>query len=128
MKYTLLSFAILCSTIIYAQSSKVDVHNALFDKLYETTAIQSAINFDEIAILENANPCLKMDCSLFSDENKKRFLIRTYEDMFLRVMKSSYIIVDKVDYIKKTLNVRIIFRDSSADMKTDNFKRVTIQL
>ena len=127
MKYTLLSFAILCSTIIYAQSSKVDVHNALFDKLYETTAIQSAINFDEIAILENANPCLKMDCSLFSDENKKRFLIRTYEDMFLRGMKS-YVIVEEVDYITKTLNVRIIFRDSSADMKTDNFKRVTIQL
>lgn len=120
MKYKLLLLAILCITMTYAQSSKVEIHNTLFDKLYQTTA-------NQVTILENANPCLKMDCSLFSDENKKRFLIQTYEDMFSRGIKF-YIILDEVDYIKKTLNVRIKFRGRSTDMKTDNFKQVTIQL
>jgi hypothetical protein len=122
MKHRLLFLIILCSTTIYAQSSKVEIHNALFNKLYQTAAIQNVMNFDKVVILENTSPRLKMNCGLFSAENKKRFLIRTYEYMFLRTIKP-YIIIDEVEYIIKTLNVRIIFRNNSIDMvEIDNLK------
>ena len=127
MKYTLLFLAILCTTITYAQSSKAAVHNALFDKLYQSKEVQSFMMSGKVQILKDANPCGKMDCALFSNQNKKRFPIWDSRELFTREIKS-YIIVNEINYTQKMMKVSVKFQGDLMDRNANNLREITIQL
>lgn len=113
MKHLIILVTICCCSNIYAQD-KVDIHNALFSKLYNTPEViklkKKGLS-EEATILKTENLCDLINCNLFSTQNQHNFPIRDYEDMFVAVRKH-YMVVEKIDYDKKhyrfTLNLKVV--------------------
>ncbi|MFT6148450.1 MAG: hypothetical protein ACJAUH_001132 [Saprospiraceae bacterium] len=81
----------------------------------------------KVQILKDVNPCEKMDCNLFSNQNKKRFPIWDSQELFMRKVKN-YIIVNEIDYTQKTLKVSVKFQGDLMDRNANNLREITIQL
>lgn len=130
MKNLIILTAICCVSNIYAQD-KMDIHNQLFTKLYNTPEVtklkKKGLSYEATILKEDAL-CDKINCALFSKQNQNNFPIRDYEDMFV-VGRKHYIVVEKIDYEKKTLSVYVKFKGSLTSNKLkEDFTYVTVQL